>query len=86
MEKKVLCTIADVDTGEILYSPRDFNKGGTPRCFHIGDLSFSGENSCKLVFDSFLRGVRQGRNLSLNITVRSYDVKSELPLFGKDVY
>lgn len=83
MTKKVLTTITDCDTGEVLYQPRDFNKGGKPLTFNIHEGSFTGEDACKRVFESFMRGVKTGRNLNLCITIRDLEPIQELPFWNE---
>lgn len=84
MTKKVLITIVDTDSGEFLYQPRDFNKGGVPLTFCIHDGAFTGEDAIKRVYDSFVRGIRRDRNLQLTITIKPYEPVEELPLFPSD--
>lgn len=77
MTKKILTMIADSDTGEILYSPKD----SVCTSFKIHKGSFTGEDVCKRSFDSFLRGVLSGRNLYLSITITDFKPGSELSIF-----
>ena len=80
--KKVIPTIVDVDTGEILYQIKD-GQGSyfQYKTFNIGDFGAAGENFLKKIYDCFIRGIKQGRNLSLEITVRDFVVPKEPGLF-----
>ena len=51
------------------------------KTFNIGDFEQTGEALCRKVFDCFLRGVKQGRNLNLMITIRDYQLPKQKDLF-----
>lgn len=80
--KKVIPSITDCDTGEILYqiktSENDYFNFKT---FNIGDFEQTGEAFCRKVFECFLRGVKQGRNLNLMITIRDYQLPKQESIF-----
>lgn len=80
--KKVIPTISDVETGEILYQLKQSeNDYFSYKTFNIGDFEKSGESFCRKVFDSFLRGVKSGRNLCLMITIRDYELPIKKEIF-----
>lgn len=83
MTKKVLPTLTDVDTGEILFSvSNDYKKNY--KTFNIGDFgsdSQTGEAYLNRIFMSFIRGVRLGRNLNLSITIKDFEVPKQLDMF-----
>lgn len=80
--KKVIPTITDVDTGEILYQLKvGEGKYFRYKTFNIGDFGANGEKFCRDVFDCFIRGIKKGRNLSITITVRDYELVSQPGLF-----
>lgn len=83
--KKVIPTITDVDTGEIIYQCKNDmcgkSEGYAYKTFNLGDFGATGEKFCLKVFESFLRGVKLGRNLSLHITVRDYVVPQRQNIF-----
>lgn len=83
MTKKVLPTLTDVDTGEILFSvSNDYKKNY--KTFHLGDFgsdSQTGEAYLNRIFQSFIRGVRLGRNLNLSITIKDFDTPNQLDMF-----
>lgn len=80
--KKVIPTICDVDTGEILYQIKDGQgKYFQFKTFNIGDFESAGEGFLKKIYDCFIRGIKQGRNLSLQITVRDYKLPEQKDIF-----
>lgn len=80
--KKVIPTITDCDTGEILYQIKmGENDYFNYKTFNIGDFELTGEALCRKVFDCFLRGVKQGRNLNLMITIKDYQLPKQKDLF-----
>lgn len=83
MTKKVLPTLTDVDTGEILFSvSNDYKKNY--KTFNLGDFgsdSQTGEAYLNRIFQSFIRGVRLGRNLNLSITIKDFESPKQLDMF-----
>lgn len=80
--KKVIPTIVDADTGEILYQIKDGQGSYFQfKTFNIGDFVASGESFLKRIYDCFIRGIKQGRNLSLQITVRDYKLPEQKDIF-----
>lgn len=65
--KKFIASITDCDTGEILgHTFPDFGK------LVVFNNCADGEKSCQTWFESFLRGIKLGRNLQLTLTIRDY--------------
>lgn len=80
--KKVIPTIVDVDSGEILYQIKDGHGSYFQfKTFNLGNFESAGEGFLKKIFDCFIRGVKQGRNLSLEITVRDYVLPKQKDIF-----
>lgn len=80
--KKVIPTITDCDTGEILYQVKTSeNDYFSYKTFNIGDFEQAGEAFCRKVFECFLRGVKQGRNLNLMITIRDFQLPKQKSIF-----
>lgn len=68
MTKRFIYSLIDADTGEYL-SSNYFPSNQSEQLVTL-NANANGESLCRKWFDCFLRGIKQGRNLHLQLTIR----------------